>query len=133
MKQISIQVEDDQKAALLTELLASLDFVNLLEVNDLKSKSYTSEREHPMPYISPEHAQMLEEEAAFEAMKPKLIVGYKRQFVAIFHQKMVDHDENELVLLNRVNQHYPNDLVLIRQVLEQPEPPLMFRSPQLNR
>jgi hypothetical protein len=131
MKQIAIQVEDDQKAALLTELLSSLDFVRMLEVSDPNGVSYATERVYPIPHISPEHAQMRKEEAAFEAMKPRLIAEHDRQFVAVFNQKMVDHDENELALLNRINQNYPNDIVLIRQVLEQSEPALMFRSPYL--
>src|SRR5262249_52300641 len=106
MKQIAIYIEDEQKIGLLAELLSSLDFVKLVEVNELNGASSLKGQKNPQPYISPEHTQMLEEESAFEAMKPRLVAQYNQQFVAIFHGEIVDHDEHELTLLDRINQNY---------------------------
>jgi hypothetical protein len=133
MKQISIRIEDEQKAVLLVELLSSLSFVSTLEVSDTNGESQGSAQEYPRPYISPQHRQMSTEETAFESMKVDLIARHGGEFVALFQQQVIDHDQDELALLARIDQSYPNEIVLIRQVLETPEPPLLFRAPRLVR
>jgi hypothetical protein len=133
LTQIVIEVADDHKAGLLVELLSSLDFVDTLEVSAGNGSTQRPIQFYAKPYIGPSHAQMLEEERTFDAMKERLVADYVGQFVAIFQQEVVDHDCDEQALLARINERYPDDVVLIRQVLEQDEPPFLFRSPHLVR
>jgi hypothetical protein len=133
MKQISIQIKDEQKVPLLVELLSSLTFVSALEVTDVNGEAQRPPQDQPKPYISSQHQAMRREEAAFAAMKPALLAQYPQQFVALFQQQVIDHDPDELALLARIEQTYPDKLVLIRQVLETPEAPLQVRSPRLVR
>lgn len=133
MTQIVIEVADDQKAGLLAELLSALDFVDTLEVNDGNGHPQRAKQSYAKPYIGPTYAQMREEERAFDEMKERLAADYLGEFVAVFQQTVVDHDSNELALLTRISECYPDEVVLIRQVLEQEEPPFLFRSPHLVR
>lgn len=131
MKQIAIEVADEQKADLLVELLSSLDFVQALEVHESNGQVKRTEETYPRPYISPQHEQMRKEERAFDSMHADLIANHLGEFVAVFQQNVVDHHQDELALLGRINRFYPDDVVLIRPVLEHPEPTLVFRSPRL--
>jgi hypothetical protein len=133
LTQIVIEVADGQKAGLLAELLSSLDFVDTLEVSDSNGQTQRAKQSYVKPYIGPTYAQMRVEERAFDAMKERLVMDYLGEFVAVFQQKVVDHDSDELTLLARINERFPEEVVLIRQVLEQDEPPFMFRSPHLVR
>ena len=130
MTQLAIQVSDAQKAALLVELLSSLDFVDAVTI---ENESNGIEQIYPMPHYSPQYAEMLQEEAAFDAMLPELLHHYHNEFVAMYQQQVVDHDHNEIALANRIRDDYPDAVVLIRPVLEHPEPPLVFRSPRFTR
>jgi hypothetical protein len=132
MKQIFIQIEDEQKIPMLVELLSSLTFVTSLEVKESNGEAIT-QPSYPRAHISPRHPEMCQEEAAFESMKPDLIAQYRGQFIALFQQQVIDHDPDELALLARIEQTHPDELVLIRQVVETPESPLQFRSPRLMR
>ncbi len=71
--------------------------------------------------------------AAFEAMQAALVANYPEQYVAFFQGAPVDHDANKALLLDRIVQDYPNDVVLIRQVRHTPRPPFRLRSPRLQR
>jgi len=130
MTQLAVQVSNAQKAALLIELLSAIDFV---EDVTIMSDSNGSEAAYSRPYYSLQHAQMLQEEAAFDTMLPELRHRYPNEFVAMTQQQVVDHDQDEVALANRVHVRYPDALILIRPVLEQPEPPLVFRSPRFTR
>lgn len=130
MTQLAIQVSDVQKAALLVELLSSLDFVEEIMINDEDSGF---DQSYLMPHTSSERMQMLKEEAAFDAMRSELLNQYREEFVAIYQQQVIDHDPDELALVERICESYPDETVLIRQVLETPEPPLVFRSPRFSR
>jgi hypothetical protein len=130
MTQLAVQVSNTQKAALLIELLSAVDFVEAVTViNDSKG----SEEAAPRPYRSLQHEQMLREEAAFDAMLPELRGRYPNEFIAMAQQQVVDHDQDEIALADRVHTRFPDALILIRPVLDQPEPPLVFRSPRFTR
>ena len=73
--------------------------------------------------------QMAQEEKAYQAMHQQLIANYTGEYVAIYQGKLIDHDANEIALLQRLDANYPHDVVLMRQVLPQPEPELRIRSP----
>lgn len=87
----------------------------------------------PPIHVSENRAAMLREEAAFDAMKPDLLAKYFNQYVAVYQGQVVDHDKDELVLVERIDQQYPEQVVLLRQVLPHPPKPLYFRSPRFVR
>lgn len=70
---------------------------------------------------------------AFRRLHPELLESYLNQYVAIFQGKLVDHDADKLALYKRIEVAYPNDFVLMRPVLEQPEREFYFRSPRYFR
>ena len=130
MTQLIVEISNKQKADLVVELLSSLDFVDNVIVTG-EEPGFT--QAYLLPHVSPERRQMLEEEAAFEAMLTALLAQYAGEFVAIHQQQVVDHDPDELTLFDRICRNYPDEVVLIRPVLATLEPPLNFRSPRLIR
>lgn len=93
----------------------------------------TLRRAFPQWPVHPKREQMEAEQAAFEEMRPALQARYRGEFVAIHEGKMVDHDNDEVNLLKRVQAQFPDQLVLIREVTEEPLPMLHFRSPRFVR
>jgi Family of unknown function (DUF5678) len=71
---------------------------------------------------------MDQEIAAFEAIKTTLTANYLGQYVAIFQGVVVDHDTDRGLLLERIAQNYPDDVVLIREVRRTPRLPFRLRS-----
>ena len=135
MKRIAVQVADEQKADLLVELLSVLTFIDDIQVeesNGVTSKSDAA-RSCPTLAVSPQRPAMLREQAAFDAMAPELIAQYLDQYVAVFRGKVVDHDTDKLALLARIDRDFPDDIVLIRQVIEQPRLPLQYHSVRFVR
>jgi hypothetical protein len=58
---------------------------------------------------------------AFQQMHSDLLVRFAGEYVAIFEAELVDHDADLAALLERVEQRYPDDFVLIRPVRQEPE------------
>ncbi|MGB0388282.1 MAG: DUF5678 domain-containing protein [Ardenticatenaceae bacterium] len=87
----------------------------------------------PPIHVSQDRPAMLREQAAFDAMQPDLLTKYLNQYVAVYQGQVVDHDKDESVLVERIDQQYPDQVVLLRQVLPHPPKPLYFRSPRLMR
>ena len=87
----------------------------------------------PPLYTHQDRPAMQREVSAFEAMHPRLWEQYPYQYVAIYQEAVIDHDADELALVERIDEHYPDKIVLIRQVLPQLPKPLVFRSPRLVR
>jgi hypothetical protein len=83
--------------------------------------------------VHPERAQMQREEAVFEAMREELLATHRGRFVAVRDGEVVDQDESELDLFQRVQARFPEQLVLVREVTANPLPPLHFRSPRFVR
>lgn len=78
-----------------------------------------------------EEAAMVQEEAAYRAMHAELMAQYAGEYAAIHQGRLIDHDRDELALLRRLDTHYPDDVVLMKQVRPLPESELRFRSPRL--
>jgi hypothetical protein len=78
-----------------------------------------------------EEAAMAHEEAAYRAMHAELMAQYAGEYVAIHQGWLIDHDRDELALLRRLDAHYSDDVVLMKQVRLLPESELRFRSPRL--
>jgi hypothetical protein len=80
---------------------------------------------------NPENEAMEREMAAYQTMHPQLLSQYKNQYVAILDGRLVDHDTNQLALVKRRLQKYPNQTVLITQVRPEPIRTIQIRSPRL--
>jgi hypothetical protein len=128
MPQIAVKVDDEHKAGLLIELLSAMDFVDDIQVNGFDIHSHVQSI-----YQDPRQPLMENEVAAFEKLHPMLVEHYLGEFVAVHQGQVVDHDNDQIALVDRVESAYPDKVVLIRKVQEQLPPPLVFRSPRLER
>lgn len=72
------------------------------------------------------------EKAAYISMHNELWQKYPGQQVAIHNGELVDHDTDGVALSKRVYQRYPDEFVLIRQVEQEPDRILYFRSPRFE-
>jgi hypothetical protein len=95
-------------------------------------------REHiqwglPRFHISKDDPAMEREVAAYEAMHPQLWAEYPNQYVAVHQGSVVDVDYDKVALLSRKRKEYPNQVVLIRQVLPELPKPFIFRSVRVER
>jgi len=87
----------------------------------------------PALYVDADRPTMLREKAAFMAMHLELLEKYEGQFVAISQGQVVDHDQDVLTLVRRIDLDYPEQAVLVKQVVDQPDQDLHFRSPRFIR
>lgn len=69
------------------------------------------------PQTAPER-----ERAAYLALHPMLLANYQGEYVAIYQGELLDHDKEQLALVNRLDQTHPDQFVLVRQVAANPEP-----------
>jgi hypothetical protein len=127
MKHISIDVVDDQKAKKLVDLLSVLDFVDHIQIDGLSLSSSVD------AYQDPRQPFMLKEVAAFEKQHEHLVAQYLGHYVAMNQGKVVDYDTDELLLVDRIEATYPNEVVLIRLVEEQLPGLIYIRSPRWVR
>jgi mannose-6-phosphate isomerase class I len=115
MKQISVQIEDEQKAALLIELLSALDFVHRLSIGETNEVDEEAIVEDSAFYQDPRQEVMEREVATFEAKHQELVNKYLGQYVAIYQGQLIDFDTDEVGLIERINAKYPNQVVLVRK------------------
>lgn len=85
-------------------------------------------QESPYFSVHPQRQVMLQEEAAFDAMLDELRDKYLGQYVAMHGGAVIDHHKDIVTLSNQVRKTHPDQVVLIRQVLADPEPELRWRS-----
>ena len=83
----------------------------------------------PAIHINSRRAQMEQETAVLWELHTQLLSQYKNQYVAIHQGQVVDHDQDRLALVTRIDEKYGDDIVLIKKVTAEPEPDLHFRSP----
>lgn len=79
-----------------------------------------------------DRSAMQAEVAAFEALHAQLWHQYPHQFVAIYHGDVVDHDVDEVALIQRLDKEYADKTILVRQVRSKLPEVLSFRSPRLT-
>jgi hypothetical protein len=65
--------------------------------------------------------EIKQEIAAFHRLHPKLWSNYPGEYAAVFKEELVDHDADRAALLQRIEINFPNDFVLVRPILEEPE------------
>jgi len=83
-------------------------------------------------YISIDRLEYLDrQEALFDQAKPLLLSQYPSEFIAFEDNIVLDHDNNEKALVQRVYSQRPNQDILIRQVLEH-EPRLTVRGARFS-
>ena len=87
----------------------------------------------PSQRFSRESAAIRKEEAAYRAIHSKLFEKYAGLYVAIYNGELVDFDENESDLYRRIDNRYPDDVVLMKKVEKSPEKVYHFRSPRFIR
>jgi len=88
-------------------------------------------RSFPPVYDGGEEFDAMDQEvAAFEAMHAALWEKYPHQFVAVYGGQVVDYDVDEWDLLRRIDQRYPNEVVMIDQVEPTIQREIVFRSPR---
>ncbi len=83
----------------------------------------------PSLHVNEHREAMQDEVTAFQTMHADLWKQYAQQYVAVCQGAVVDHDVDELALVERVDEKYPDHIVLIRQVLPKLQKTLQFRSP----
>lgn len=72
------------------------------------------------------------EVAAYRTLHPMLWDKFAGEHVAIHNGQLIDHDTDGVALSRRIDQNFPDKFVLIRQIEEQAERILIFRSPRLS-
>jgi hypothetical protein len=85
---------------------------------------------HPFPVHDNREAMLLEIDG-YKVLHPKLVREHRGEYVAIFEGNLVDHDEDPVELSKRVRKAHPDKTVLQRQVEDEPDRVLHFRSPRL--
>lgn len=132
MQQIVLQVRDEQKADLLRQLLSALDFVEQVRTTEVtEPDNGESEEQTPLGLDRhPQRDRMNREVAAFESMHEELKQSYLGQFIAMRQGKVIDADADEQLLIARVRERFPADVILFRKVQEMLPPLLVFRSPR---
>jgi hypothetical protein len=61
------------------------------------------------------------DEGAYRAMHAELYARYPGQYVAVYQGQLVDHDPDGEALFERIDQRFPDEIVLMTQVRETPE------------
>jgi len=72
------------------------------------------------------------EKKQFLAQHSRLKDTYLGQFVAMHHGQVVDHGLDFETLHQRIRHKFGREAILIRRVEEEPDPPLMIRSPKVR-
>lgn len=108
------------------------EFVKEEIIKTIRSQILTSQDTDPPDVsIHLDRSAMEREAKAFLRLHPSLKREYLGEYVAIYQGKLVDHDPDLVELIQRRELRYPDEVVLIRQVLEEPEKELVIRSPRL--
>ena len=142
MGKLTITLKDDEKLDELLTLVTALPYVESArfeavyeEKNGIHSQAVANDvdpAESPF-YRDPQTQVMDREIAAFEAMKAGLLANHLGEYVAIFQSAVIDHDADKALLLSRLGQTHPNEVVLVRQVRREPRPPFRLRSPRPHK
>ncbi len=83
-------------------------------------------------YLQTEASQILAREStAFRAMHEKLIAQYFGQYVAVHQGQVVDHDPKLGEIYTRMQERYPDEIILIKQVRPEIERVTTVRSPRI--
>ena len=129
MKEFTIQLEDERDVDMLRQLLAEVEFHNGADIQEREIDEvdgYIRFAIHPQQHL------MRQESAAFDTQHEELKRRYLNQFVAMQHGKVIDFDADVSKLMERIQDMYPDQIVLIRQVKKRLDGDLIIRSPRLE-
>ena len=90
------------------------------------------EDEQGKAWIQEQHEILMREQAAFERMKPELLETHKGKYVAVHNGELVDSDEDENALADRVYGKFGYRTILMTEVTEIPRV-YHVNSPKLVR
>lgn len=107
---------------------SELELVITEDVAVVRAKTAT-----PELHRNKRQTEMLQQTAVFESQYTQLSRDYMGEYVAFHHGELIDHDSDHTQLVRRIQSQYPGQIVLIRQVTEQPAAPLRLGSPRLIR
>lgn len=83
-------------------------------------------------YLQAEASQVLERETvAFRALHRELLAKYSGEYVAIHQGQMIDHDPKLGAIYLRINEKYPDEIILIKQVQPEIERVFTVHSPRI--
>ena len=86
----------------------------------------------PTAMESTDRDAAVEREAqAFRRLHASLLEEHKGQYVAIYQEKLVDYDADQVALYLRIDEKYPDEFVMITPVNEEVEEVFHFRSPRI--
>ncbi len=84
------------------------------------------------PVDDPHYLAFQRELSAFQGMLPALLQSRRGMYVAIRQGRVVDQDEEEITLAERVYTKCPHEYVLIRCVTEDAPPQEYLCSPEVD-
>lgn len=70
---------------------------------------------------------------AFRRLHPMLLQQYPQQYVGIRHGELIDHDIDQLALYLRIDEQYPDEVILLKQVCPSIEEVYTIRFTQVVR
>lgn len=109
---VKVMIEVPEK---LYDQAAALANATQREINEVLQEIVI--RSFPPMYDGGEEFDAMDQEVdAFEAMHTELWKAYPYQFVAVHGGQVVDHDSDEWELLSRIEQKYPDEVVMIDQL-----------------
>ena len=83
-------------------------------------------------FLRAETSRALQQEsAAFQAMHGDLLLKFAGEYVAVYGGHIIDHDADQLALILRIEEHYRDTPVLIKQVTRDLDEIYHVRSPRL--
>jgi Family of unknown function (DUF5678) len=83
-------------------------------------------------YVQAEAVQILDRETiAFRAMHAALLVQYPGEYVAVHQGQLIDHDTKLGNIYLRIDEKYPDEIILIKQVQPEIERIFTVRSPRM--
>ncbi len=129
MKEFIVRLEGERDAKTFREALALLRFKGEVRVEERevdRDEGYMRFAKHPQQHL------MVQEVEAFEAMHEQLKQTHLELYVAVHGREVVDQDENEMALLQRIRSAYPHEVIMIDQVREKLRPDLRNRSFRLE-
>ena len=83
-------------------------------------------------YLQAEASQILDRETvAFRKLHTQLLDKYTGEYVAIHQGQVIDHDPKLLAIYLRIDEKYPDEIILIKQVQSEIERVFTVRSPRV--
>jgi len=79
------------------------------------------------------HEKIRAETEAFNQQRAKLLAQFSGEYVAVHQGQVIDHDKHLRTLHLRIFERLGRTPVLLKQVTQEPERELVFRSPCFER